>query len=379
MAPACGALLAFVASCGGSGKEAASPTAAPSASTSASSSAAPETTATPEPEKPAKAACIAPAAATKPLARVEVVGDELIVCAGSKDEATVPCVSVDPKSGKTSASPAWTRGAAGALPLAPAPERQKVAYEVRSTVVDVSICKAATAECKSVHPGYAALPGVGFGEDYVAAANEKTASTKYTRKLIAAANADGSKLFVLAADLSKKGTPQTLSSWTVFGDTFDVASGKRLSHVALMGPGGSSNAITDPGAKWQAAWLGERVWLAAVDRGGGTAQEFLDPTAGTTLDLGNPSFLIPAGDAWLVGTAKGGVDLVKIVEPKSLANLGKYGLPGGALPNGDGLSSFAIARADGTAWVAFANPPGVAVVDVAKHAASSPVLFPICP
>lgn len=377
-APLCCSLVGLSASCGGANQGAAA-TPAASASSAPSSIASTGPTAAPTEAASLPPGCVAPAKALAPLARVEIVGDALVVCVGGKADATVGCLAVDPKSGKTQSAPAWTRGPTGALPPPPAPERQRAAYEVKATVVDVVVCKAGTTECKTVHPGYAALPGVGFGEDYVAGAAEKTASTKFTRKLIAAANDDGTKVFVLAAELSKKGTPATRSAWTVFGDTFDVASGKRLSRVPLLGVGGSSNAITDPGARWQAAWVGNRVWLAAFDRAGASAQEFLDPAAGTTLDLGDPSFLLPAGDAWLVGTSKGGVDLVKIVEPKSLANLGKYGLPGAPTPAGDGLSSFAVMRPDGTAWVAFANPPGVAVIDVVKHSASTPTLFSICP
>jgi hypothetical protein len=231
-----------------------------------------------------------------------------------------------------------------------------------------------------VKPGYVALPGVGWGEDYKAASAEKTPSATFTRKFHAAASDDGAKLFVLAPELAKKGNAAALSSWKVYGDTFDVATGKRLSHAALMGDGGTSSAVADLGAAWQITWLGERVWLAGFEaHGTAAAQEFLDPAAGTTLALGDPSFLVQAGDVWLLGTASAAGDVVKIVEPKSLSNLAKYALPGHAAASPARYVLQATPRKDGTVWVAFANPPGAIVIDAAKHAASAPALLPICP
>ncbi len=372
-----GCSLAIFAACGAP-PAAVAPAPASSASASPSASAAPSSSSGAEAASGKAAACFSAARGAQPLARVELVGDELLVCVGSKGEPTAECLSIDPRSAKVSGAPAWARAAVGALPSAASPEGKRTPYEVKATANDLAICKLGSAECTTLKPGYAALPGVGWGEDFNAAQAAKAGSTTtYTRKLVAAANDDGTKVFVLAAEATKKGAATT---WSVFGDTFEVANSRRIAHVLLSSSAGSSSAIADLGARWHVAWVGDRLWLAGTDpRSGASTQEFLDPNAGTTLELGHPSFLLSVGDAWLVGTQKSGYGLVKIVEPRSLANLGKYPLPNQPTSIGDGLPAYAVARGDGTAWVAFANPPGVMVVDVAKHAASSPVMLPICP
>jgi hypothetical protein len=314
---------------------------------------------------------------------VEVGRDAMVVCVGGAGATPGSCLAVDPRNAKVDAAPSWappagTAADAGAAP--PSPANRRATYTVASTATELSVCKTGTAECRTVKPGYAALPGVGWGEDYKTAATEKTPSPGFTRKFHAAASDDGTKVFVLAPEVAKKGNAATLSSWKVYGDTFDVATGKRLSHAALMGDGGTSSAIADPGTAWQLTWLGERVWLAGFEaHGAAAAQEFLDPAAGTTLSLGDPSFLVQAGDVWLIGTASAAGDIVKIVEPKSLSNLAKFSVPGHAAAAPARYVLQAAPRNDGTVWVAFANPPGTIVIDAAKHAASAPAFLPICP
>lgn len=371
--------IAMPSGCGAASTQVAHPAESASAASSESTvapSSTPSSAAT-------SAACVPSARSQEPFTHVEVGRDAMIVCVGGAGAAPVPCLSVDPRNARIEAAPSWAPPAgtptdAAAAP--PSPAKRQAAFTVSSTATEISVCKAGTTECRTVKPGSAALPGVGWGEDYKAAATEKLASTTFTRKFHAAANDDGSKLFVLVPELAKKGSAAALSSWKVYGDTFDVATGKRLSHAALMGDGGTSSAVADLGAAWQLTWLGERVWLAGFDAHGPTAaQEFLDPAAGTTLSLGDPSFLVQAGDVWLLGTASPSGDVVKIVEPKSLSNLAKYALPGHAAASPARYVLQATPRNDGTVWVAFANPPGAIVIDAAKHAASAPALLPICP
>ncbi len=374
-APAAVLLALAPGGCGG----ARSNVVAPAASGSASSSDSPAASGsdTPEPNY-----CLPAAARGATLAHVEAIGDAqgaLLVCYGAHAAPSAPCLTVDPGTGKPSASSTWTRPANAPSKhrgVYASPADRKAAYTVDATATELSVCKAGTNECRKVRPGYAAKAGVGFGEPFDA----KDAATiaKLTKRLIAAASEDGKRLFVLDVE-SKKGGGG--AAFDVFGDTFDVDGGKRLARTQLVGGSGASNAVADPGALFQLAWIGDRLWLAGYDAKDTTsAQELLDPVGGAMLDLGAPSFFVPEGNVWVAGLASPDGDLVKLVEPKSLSNLAKFPLPSttiAAEPTRGLLR--AVRRPDGKVWVAFANPPGTVVIDTGRVDAMQPVALPICP
>ncbi len=351
--------------CGGSQPPAAAP--ASSASSAASVASA-------EPQGP----CLPTSVKDATLAHVEPTTAGLLVCYGGRDQANIPCLTVDPGTGQPSASSTWTRPAGEPgkhRGVYAAPSDRKTTYTVASTAADLTVCKANTAECRKVKPEYAAQAGVGFAEDYKTKDADKSKSL--TRQYHAAASDDGKRLFVLDVEPVK---PGDRANWNVYGDTFDIDSGKRAAHVPLIGNGGTSNSLTDPGALWQLVWLGDRVWMASFDAKDTTSeQELLDPVGGSLLDLGAPSFFVPEGGLWVAGLAGTNGDLVKLVEPKSLSNVAKVTLPSSTIAADPtrGLLR-AVRRPDGKVWVAYANPPGTVVIDTSSVDSTQPVTLPIC-
>jgi hypothetical protein len=343
------------------------PTPAPSASAStAPFASASASSVAPEKER-APAICLPKAIANKPLAHVSVAGTDATICYASGERAeagqSYPCVTIDVASLHAKGTTSWK--ATEPTPATPA-------WTVTSTAKELEICKGGGKPCTKVKTGYAGKPRLiaGFGK-------------KDAEGLPAAVNADGTKVFVIDGEIAKGKDPSLTTSLVVFGDTFDVKTGKRLSHVDLTSSGETmKHVLIDQSDTWTVSWMGERVLIGGYRCcGPAGAKELLDPKTGDTLILGDPQFFFAVdGNVWLVGRDRhvDQLELIDVVAGKSLA---KLQLPCNTPEDGPELYALdATKLADGRYLVSFANPPGAAVLDPQKRAFSTtPVTLPVCP
>jgi hypothetical protein len=181
-------------------------------------------------------------------------------------------------------------------------------------------------------------------------------------ELAADASPDGKRVFVV--EVAGKGA---------FGDTFEVASGKRLARVPLTPP-------KDAGDKWSVAWVGKRVQVTAhrccSPEG---SSELVDPQSGASLGLGDVNALVKAkGDRFVVGTESEAAAKLAVVsdDGKLLKDLGPIAAKGYGEPELHVLDG--VALPDGTAAIVHANPPGVVIVDVDALSVSADLPIPVC-
>lgn len=337
-----------------------SASAAPATSVSASPSAV-SSVVTPTPPP----ACLPKSVAKHPLAHVEVAGTEATVCVGTSENVSegqsYPCVKVDAKTARVTAASAWIAPKVTERPLPVAP------FTVATVGKDLKVCKAGAKDCATIKTGFKA-PKMATGADGKDA-------------LIAAVNADGSKVFALDGEIRKGADPNLTTSLVVFGDTFDVKTGKRLSHVELTYSEKNKHVLVDQSDTWSVAWMGERVLVGGYRCcGPAGAKELLDPKTGKTLILGDPQFFLALDDTtWLLGN-EGSSDQLTFVDIVAGKELAKVSLPNAPMDEGPELYALDATKLDGgTVLVAFANPPGVALLDVAKKSLSAPIKLPICP
>jgi len=319
----------------------------PIASTTTSAS----TVATTPPEEPV--ACFPKGTANSPLVHVEIEGTNATVCVASKKDNAEdhPCAKVDTKTSKVSAAKRWVQG----TPTDPVEQPAK--YAVKSGAKGLEVCDGAGKDC---HPIAYKPPKKSPHEGLVAAVND-----------------DGSKLFVLTNEM-KPGKEATL---VVFGDTYEVKTGKRLFHVALTSSEKKPHVFFDTSDTWMVSFLGDRV-LASGYRccGPAGAKELIDPKTGDSLWLGDPQFFVSIdASTWLLGNEsdKGGV--ISIVDVAKGVVAGKTELPNKAFPEPELYAMDARKLGDGNMLITFANPPGIAIVDVAKKSLSTPQKLPLCP
>jgi hypothetical protein len=188
---------------------------------------------------------------------------------------------------------------------------------------------------------------------------------------------DGTRLIAIDGEIKKGGEPGLLADLVVFVDTFDVKTGRRLTHLDLTSTEKKRHVLWDRSDTWRVSWIGDRVLLSGYRCcGPDGAKELLDPKTGASLWLGDPSELMPIdGGTWLLADDRESnqLKLVDIVAAKVIKELK---IPGKSEPGGPVIAKKLDA---GHVFVTFANPPGVTVLDVATKSLSTPLMLPMCP
>lgn len=355
-----------ILACGACGGSEPPPKAAPAASSAsvsaAASSSAPSSSAADTAPAPAPL-CLPKAIEKHPLAHVEVVGDQALVCYSPEERVsegqTYPCLKVDTKATRVIAASSWKAPTAEKAPAAAEP------FSLTSTDKEIKVCKTGGKDCWTIKPGYA-KPKLSEGEK---------------SGLIAAVSDDGTKVFAIDGEIPKGKNPSLTTSLVVYGDTFDVKTGKRLAHVNLTSTEKAPHVLSDQSDTWSATWIGERVLVSGYRCcGPAGAKELLDPKTGSTLLLGDPQlFEAVDGNTWLLAN-EGSADQLSVVDVATGKVTAKLSLPNRPLEDGpEQYAIDAIKLPGGGVLVSFANPPGVAVLDVAKPSLSTPLKLPICP
>jgi hypothetical protein len=331
----------------------------PSASASAPPAASSAVVATPPPPP----ACIPKDVAVHELAHVEADVKKATICVAKEGNAsagqTAPCLEVTLQTGAVTRAPDWK------IPEYKEPAPAPPPIQLSTVGKDLKVCKAGGKDCSTIKTGYKnpkLSPGTSAdGKDGIPAA----------------VNADGTKVFALDAELGKGG-----ALGKVYGDTFDVKTGKRLTRVDLTTvKGKSEHVLNDPSDTWLTYWIGERVVVSGHRCcGPDGAEELLDPKKGTSLLLGDPQiFQKLDGDLWLLAN-EGDEGQVQLVDAAAGKIVSKFTIPG--RPLGDGPEQHAmqlLPLVKGSYLLAFANPPGYAVLDVPTKALSKPERLPVCP
>lgn len=297
--------------------------------------------------------CLPPAAQHGALRHVGIEKDQARLCWAERvddgdSEADAPCVSVDLTRGSAMTAPPWPIGSDSPTPKP---------YVVSTTKDTVTICAQGGLGCASV----AVL------HRPVAAGNGGRLATPDA--VVAAASDDGTRAFVLAPELAPGSTTAK-----VFGDTYEVKTGKRLFHSKVP-------TITDPKNAWSAAYFGSAVVLgdyACCDPDGATI--LFDPEKGTAKRLHGRAGAHGSVDAdtlWTIDVKK--LSLVDIASQRVIA--GPFTAPGNPFRDPDRANADAVLVGAGDRLLfAYANPPGYVLVDLAgaSSKASAPVALPVC-
>ncbi|MGZ3418622.1 MAG: hypothetical protein ACXVEE_12190 [Polyangiales bacterium] len=319
------------------------PTGAPATVSTIAPAPAPTASAKPPGEK---LVCIPKSAAPFPLAHVALEGKEVVACYRLDMHEVAgtgyPCIKVDPRAKTFATAPSW-------FPGTPVPSTK--AWTVKTTEKEVTVCKSGTNDCKTVKPGFTQPKGVGNADSL----------------LVADVSPDGSKLFVIEVTSAKMPV-------STFGDTFDVATGKRTSRIPLK-------LLEDPSDYWQIAWVGKRVQVTTHRCCGPAGSSALvDPQSGASSSLGDPNMFVHVkGDKFLLGTENSTstkVSIVSVDEGKILKDLTGLAAKGFDEPELNVLD--AVVLPDGAAAVVHANPPGVALVDVDAMTMTPSLPIPVC-
>lgn len=307
----------------------------------------PATIATP-PAKHTDVACVPKSAADRPVAHVAADGNGVVACFLTGDVAEkgngYPCVRVDVATGAFAAAPSWSKSD---------PVSAQKPFVVTTTATEVRVCKSGGGDCRSVKAGPQSASvghGAGGGND----------------GLIADASPDGTKVFVVAVDDQKH----------AFGETWDLATGKRDKRVPLSGGKHVLGDVTDV---WKVSWVGQRVLVTAHRCCGPAADsELLDPTSGDARALGDPVFFLPVKTRGVVAfEAKEGTRL-SIVSTDDASVVKEATLPNHAFDEPELGVASATQLPDGRAAVVYANPPGYAIVDTAAGTIGAPTAIPVC-
>ncbi|HEY2370240.1 MAG TPA: hypothetical protein VGH87_27780 [Polyangiaceae bacterium] len=316
----------------------------PASSASAIASGAPVTTAA-----PSAPACIA-ASLVKggDVVGLYAKGDHALACYAEENADAGTCAEIDVATGAIVATQKWHREAAGG--------GEAEAFTVTATTDAAKICKATTTDCATVK---LSLKKNGERKDVVAAAND-----------------DGTRLFVLAPEQKPNSDPTLTTSWTTFGDTYDVKTGKRVAHQRLTNA--PSNAFSDMSNTWSARFDGKNLVLGDyVCCGPGGTSMLFDPDKGVVKRLHGyaGSYREVSGHVHAVLDEK----KLTFVDFETMQDVGAtLTLPGKAFDSPTRTSARAI-PVGGKIIVAYGSPAGAWILDGATRARSSELGMPACP
>jgi len=167
------------------------------------------------------------------------------------------------------------------------------------------------------------------------------------------------------------------SSFTA--EAFDVRSGVRLSTFDLSQNGSASFA------PWKVSWIGSLVLVNALCCCGPAGSEgLINPRGGGTVWWGSYPTIVQPLDVRTVLVAEGGYRAgdggwtLGLIDTTSGSNLATVDLPNQAI--GVEAHVFELHKlTDGNVLFVFANPPGIAKLDVNGSTFSRPILLPMCP
>jgi len=310
--------------------------------------------------------CLPLTTAKGEVVHVEAKGGKFVAC--FLDEKTAegnsyaspgqshPCVLVDPDTGTLASAPAHVVPA-NTEPLPPA-------LTIATTANTVKVCKGA--QCTTVKVDVKPTKNVAkkiatpkAGTKTKAKNPAPEASVAVEPGLSAFVDDGMSKLFVFVPDRAKDG------SLMMYGDTFDLATGKRAARVPLTGV--LDAVFVDPTNTWSGTWIGNRVLLHdQVCCGPGAATVMLDPSKGTMkLVHGYAGSFVQHAPTkgWYVTNEKA----FSKADPDTMTVTPIVTAPGGAL-DPEATSATWAAVGDRIAFV-YANPPGFTLVDPATNKA----------
>ena len=180
-------------------------------------------------------------------------------------------------------------------------------------------------------------------------------------------SADGSRTFAFTSD-----------GGTVYGDTFDPKTHKRLFRVKLSRPGAAAGSFTNAKNAWTAEYVGGGLVVTeklCCDPESATL--LLDAERGTTKRLhGFGGAHGAIDDATLFAIDKKKLVFVDASSQRVVA--GPFTAPGATFPDPELVNANAVLVGSGL-LLAHANPPGYLTIDVAAKKASAPVALPLCP
>jgi hypothetical protein len=272
-------------------------------------------------------------------------GDHALACYADENADSGTCAEID-QAGAVVATQKWHRETGGGA-------GEAGAYTASATTDSAKVCKAggSTTDCTSV----------------------KIALKKNTERkdVVAAASDDGARLFVLAPEQKPNSDPKVTTSWTTYGDTYEVKTGKRLFHHRL-------NAFTDMSNNWSARFDGKNLVLGDyVCCGPGGTSMLFDPEKGVVKRLHGyaGSYREVGGHVHAVLDDK----KLTFVDFETMQDVGApLTLPGKSFDSPERTAARAI-PVGAKIFVAYANPAGAWLLDGTTHARSSEVAIPVCP
>ena len=276
-------------------------------------------------------------------------GDHALACYAEENADSGTCAEIDVATGAIVATQKWHRegGSSG----------EADAFTATATTDAAKICKAgSTTDCATVK---LSLKKNGERKD-----------------VVAAANADGTRLFVLAPEQKPNSDPKLTTSWTTYGDTYEVNTSKRLFHQRLTTS--PSNAFSDMSNTWSARFDGKNLVLGDyVCCGPGGTSMLFDPERGIVKRLHGyaGSYREVSGHVHAVIDEK----KLTFVDFETMQDVGaSLTLPGKAFDSPERTSARVI-PIGGKIIVAYANPAGAWILDGATRARTTELAMPVCP
>jgi hypothetical protein len=276
-------------------------------------------------------------------------GDHALACYAEENADSGTCAEIDVATGAIVATQKWHREGGGG--------GEADAFAVTATTDAAKICKVgSTTDCTTV----------------------KLSLKKYSERkdVVAAANADGTRLFVLAPEQKPNSDPKLTTSWTTFGDTYEVKTSKRLFHQHLTTA--TSNVFSDMSNTWSARFDGKNLVLGDyVCCGPGGTSMLFDPEKGVVKRLHGyaGSYREVGGHVHAVLDEK----KLTFVDFETMQDVGApLTLPGKAFDSPERTSARAT-PIGGKIIVAYANPAGAWILDGATRARTTELAIPVCP
>lgn len=301
-------------------------------------------------------ACFPRSFAAAPLAGLWRAGPELTLCLAAEGGARA-CLSYAPQTG----------GFTQATEPPPVPTTPPKPRPFGVTGDTLYVCGSDTkGPCKTVKPGF--RPDRGDVKEYVGDVDEA-----------------GSKLFLLHY-VPHKPKPGADHPHDVFGEIFDLATGKRTASIPLpVGTASTVDMFSDVSDTWVARWAGPYVHLATHRCCGPDGQEaLLDPKTGTLTRIGYPAFVIRMEEhLFVVGNDEGaerggkGHAHVEVLDLRAGTRVA-FDVPGSVRPAPVDRMLQAERLEDGRLAIAFAAPPGIAVFDPRSRTLRDAREAPLC-
>lgn len=328
------------------------------------------------PTAPPPAACLPKETKGAALLHAELNGTKAELCyepAQQTDSSEVPCAEIDVGTGAMTVT---RRTPAGSTSTPAAPDAKKPAppgtWVVTTTKDTMTVCKNDAKPAKGCLVVKAQHKPIGAGHG----------GSDDQGDLIAAVNADGTRVFVFAPELKAGADRSITTNWTVYGDTYDTKSGKRLFHQKLTHVATTETHFIDPTNEWSAWWVGKNIVLGDyVCCGPGGTTFLFDPEKGTTMRLHGyaGSFDHVDGSTWAAVDGK----KLSFVDVDAMADLGApIVAPGATLDDPEDDSASVSVFGDHVLF-AFANPPGYFYVQATQRGprrdAPPKVLLALCP